>query len=115
MTLPALHAGEPAKLTLELSASVQQGATGNIGTVQAVVTDAWGNATLPVKDFEVTLKPAALAADESCRSAKVSARGSNRCKTRQGVAAFHEVSLKADADGDFTLTAYCKSRAVVCT
>lgn len=108
-----VFAGDPAKLALELTTTVQQGATGNLGTVQAIVTDAWGNATLPAKDCEITLRTTAIGTDESGRSAKVAARGSNRAKTRDGVAAFHEVSLKADADGEFTLAAYCKSRAVV--
>ena len=92
---------------------MQQGASGSLGTLEVAATDAWGNAAAPDKDFEVTLKPAAAAVDGSGRTAKVTAKGSNRCKLRNGVATFQDVKLRADADGEFALVVYCKSRSVV--
>lgn len=92
---------------------MQQGSTGSLGAVEVAVTDAWGNPAAPGKDFEVTLRPAAIATDGSGTSAKVTARGSNRAKLRGGSATFLDVQLKADADGEFALAAYCKSRTLV--
>jgi hypothetical protein len=100
---------------LTAASHVQQGSTGSLGLIEAHVVDAWGNPAPPENDLEVTLKPAALAADGSGRAAKVSARGSNRSKLHEGVAKFQDVQLKADSDGPFTLVAYCKSRSVVRT
>jgi hypothetical protein len=107
------RAGPPAKLALSLAATVQHGASGTLGTLEVLVTDAWGNPSPMDKDFEVTLKPQAVATDASGRSAKVTARGSNRAKLRNGAATFYDVKLKADADGKFALAVYCKSRNVV--
>ena len=106
-------AGPPAKLSLGLACTVQQGSTGSLGAVEVAVSDAWGNPVAPGKDFEVTLRPAAIATDGSGKSAKVTARGSNRAKLRGGSATFLDVKLKADTDGEFTLAAYCKSRTLV--
>lgn len=98
---------------LTLATHVQLGSTGSLGLIEVHVVDAWGNPVTPENSFEVTLKPAALAADSSGRAAKVTAHSSNRSKLQDGVATFRDVQLKADLDGAFTLVVYCKSRSVV--
>jgi hypothetical protein len=84
-----------------------------LGVVEVSVSDAWGNPANPGKSFEVSLKTAAVALDGSGRSAKVTARGSNRVRLCEGSAAFHDVKLKADAYGEFALTVTAKTRSLV--
>lgn len=106
-------AGDPAKLELQAASLVQYGAQGCLGDVTATAVDASGNPSAPPKAYEVTLRPQASAPDGAGAAAKVTAKGSNRCKLREGAVAFRDVQLAAEGQGLFELVAYCKSRPVV--
>ena len=109
------HAGPPSRLAVTLASHVQHGAAGTLGALTVRCTDAWGNAAAPPKPLEVTLRPAALEDGASGRSAKVTAKGSNRAKLVDGEAAFQDVCLKGDADGAFKIVVYSKCRSPVCS
>lgn len=101
------------KLQLQASSLVQHGARGCLGDVTATAVDASGNVSAPAKSYEVTLKPQATSGNGGA-SAKVAAKGSNRCRMVQGEAVFTDVQLSTDGQGLFELAASCKSRPVVC-
>jgi hypothetical protein len=106
-------AGQPAKLLLDLACCVQQGSTGSLGVAEVSVSDAWGNPCNLGRGLEVSLRTAAVAVDGSGRSAKVTARGSNRERLCEGSGAFHDVKLHADTPGEFVLTVTTKTRSMV--
>jgi hypothetical protein len=106
-------AGQPAKLLLNLACCVQHGSTGSLGVAEVSISDAWGNPCNPGRGLEVSLRTAAVAVDGSGRSAKVTARGSNRVRLCEGSGALHDVKLNADTPGEFVLTVTAKSRNMV--
>ena len=58
--------------------------------------------------LQVALNPSALAEDGS--AAKIQAAGSNKAKLRDGTASFVDVSVAADAPGQYMLRAASASR-----
>lgn len=101
------------KLKLETQSAVQYGSKGTLGDVTVHAVDVSGNVSAPQKDYEVTLRPAAMSPTDSSLSAKVAAHGTNRARMVDGQAVFKDVQLTSDAQGLFELAAYCRSRAVV--
>lgn len=109
----AYNAGPPVKLKMDVQIAVQYGAKGTLGDITIHTVDCSGNVSVPDKNYEVTLKPAALCPDDPSVSAKVAATGSNRTRMQSGRATFKNVHLKSDSQGLFQLVAYCKSSSVV--